>query len=75
MPKRTTIEIDEDLLARAKHALGCATTRATVEAALRQAAAHAENAQDQRAVMQRRYLERLSERIDVDVLGSEQMWR
>lgn len=33
MPKRTTIEIDEDLLARAKRALGQRTTRATVEGA------------------------------------------
>jgi len=31
VPKRTTIEIDEDLLMRAKRALGCATTRATMK--------------------------------------------
>jgi Arc/MetJ family transcription regulator len=75
MPKRTTIEIDEDLLARAKRALGCATTRATVEEALRRAAAQAEHAYDERAAQQRRYLKRLSQRIDVDVLASEEMWR
>jgi Arc/MetJ family transcription regulator len=75
MPKRTTIEIDEDLLARAKRALGCATTRATVEEALRRAAAQAEHAQDERAARQRRYLERLSRHIDTDVLASEEMWR
>jgi Arc/MetJ family transcription regulator len=75
MPKRTTIEIDEDLLARAKRALGCATTRATVEEALRRAAAQAEHAHDERAAQQRRYLKRLSQRIDVDVLASEEMWR
>jgi Arc/MetJ family transcription regulator len=75
MPKRTTIEIDEDLLAQAKHALGCATTRATVEEALRRAAAQAEHAHDERAAKQRRYLDRLSQRIDVDVLASEEMWR
>jgi Arc/MetJ family transcription regulator len=75
MPKRTTIEIDEDLLARAKRALGCATTRATVEEALRRASAQAEHAQDERAAQQRRYLERLSQRVDVDVLASEEMWR
>jgi Arc/MetJ family transcription regulator len=75
MPKRTTIEIDEDLLARAKRALGCATTRATVEEALRRAAAHAEQAQDERAAQQRRYLGQLSRHADVEVLVSEEMWR
>ncbi|MHB2023323.1 MAG: type II toxin-antitoxin system VapB family antitoxin, partial [Mycobacteriales bacterium] len=47
--KRTTIEIDEDLLARAKRALGAPTTRATVEHALRQAADAAEGVQAERA--------------------------
>jgi Arc/MetJ family transcription regulator len=75
MPKRTTIEIDEDLLTRAKRALGCATTRATVEEALRRAAGQAEHAHDERAARQRRYLDRLSQRIDVDVLAAEGMWR
>ncbi|ORW11888.1 type II toxin-antitoxin system VapB family antitoxin [Mycobacterium kyorinense] len=75
MPKRTTIEIDGDLLARAKRALGLPTTRATVEEALRQAAAQAESAHDERAAKQRQYLDSLSQRVDVDVLGSEEMWR
>jgi Arc/MetJ family transcription regulator len=75
MPKRTTIEIDDDLLARAKRALGCATTRATVEEALRRAADQAERARDERAAQQRRYLKRLSQHVDVDLLASEQMWR
>lgn len=75
MVKRTTIEIDEQLLARAKRALGCTTTRATVEEALRRAADDAEHARDERADRQRRYLQRLSERIDVEVLASEEMWR
>jgi len=35
MIKRTTIEIDEELLVRAKRALGEKTARATVEEALR----------------------------------------
>jgi Arc/MetJ family transcription regulator len=73
--KRTTIEIDEDLLARAKLALGCPTTRATVEEALRRAAAQAQDALDQRAAQQRRYFERLSRSVDMDVLVSEEMWR
>jgi len=75
MPKRTTIEIDEDLLARAKRALGHATTRATVEDALRRAANGAEAANAERAARQARFLDGLAERIDVSVLASEDMWR
>ncbi|HVL91528.1 MAG TPA: type II toxin-antitoxin system VapB family antitoxin, partial [Actinomycetota bacterium] len=44
MNRRTTIEIDERLLERAKRALGLRTTRATVEEALRRVAADAEDA-------------------------------
>lgn len=75
MPKRTTIELDEQLLARAKRALGLGTTRATVEAALRQAADHAEAAESHRAARQRQYLGALSSHADLDVLASEEMWR
>jgi hypothetical protein len=55
--------------------LGCPSTRATVEVALRRAAAQAEYGQDERAAQKRRYLERLSRRVDVEVLASEEMWR
>lgn len=75
MTKRTTIEIDEALLQRAKRALGGKTTRATVEEALRRAALAAEDEQADRVVRQRLYLARLPTRIDVTVLSSEQMWR
>jgi len=75
MTKRTTVELDEELLARAKRALGAGTTRATIEEALRRAADEAEGEQATRAVRQRQYLEHLRARIDVDVLGSEEMWR
>ena len=75
MHKRTTVEIDEHLLARAKRALGCSTTRATVEEALRLAAGQAEQAQADRAAQQRRYLTQLSERVDIDLLASDTMWR
>jgi len=75
MPKRTTIEIDEALLNRAKRALGCATTRATVEEALRRAADDAEGEQAERADRQRRYFERFSRHADPAVLASEDMWR
>ena len=75
MPKRTTIEIDEELLARAKRALGHTTTRATVEDALRRAADIAESEQGERAARQRRFFDRLGGRVDVSVLRSEDMWR
>jgi Arc/MetJ family transcription regulator len=75
MRRRTTIEIDEQLLARAKRALRLETTRATVEEALRQAADRAESAADERAARQRRYLDSLPSRVDVALLESEQMWR
>ncbi len=75
MPRRTTIEIDETLLARAKKALGAKTTRATVEESLRRAAEAAETATAARAAGQRRYLQRLGSHADLTVLGSEEMWR
>lgn len=74
VPRRTTIEIDEELLARAKRALGGRTTRATVEEALRLAAEAAEREHGARATRQRRYLETLGVRGDVEVLRSDQMW-
>lgn len=75
MVKRTTIELDEELLARAKRALGRTTTRETVEEALRLAADAGEAQQAARAAGQRRYLERLGRRVDTDVLQSDEMWR
>ena len=75
MTKRTTIELDQELLERAKQALGQATTRATVEEALRRAADSAEADRTRRAAKQRRYLEQLSRRVDVAVLAREEMWR
>lgn len=75
MLKRTTIEIDEELLARAKRALGARTTRQTVEEALRRAADAAEGEESVRAAGQMRYLERLADKADVAVLASEEMWR
>jgi Arc/MetJ family transcription regulator len=75
MAKRTTIEIDENLLARAKRALGLRTTRATVEEALRRAAAEGEDEAAERAARQRRYLAVVSDHVDPAVLASEEMWR
>lgn len=75
MKRRTTIEIDEELLARARRALGGGTTRATVEEALRQAADRAEDGAAARTDRQRRYLEGVARRLDPTVLSSEDMWR
>jgi Arc/MetJ family transcription regulator len=75
MPKRTTIEIDEELLARAKRVLGHATTRATVEDALRRAAESAEGELADRAKRQAEYLKTLGDHADLAVLATEEMWR
>ena len=75
MIKRTTIEIDEQLLARAKRALGCSTTRATVVEALRRTAELAEDEHQERAKRQREYVALLATLGDVEVLVSDQMWR
>ena len=73
--RRTTIELDEDLVARAKRALGKTTTRDTVHEALRRAADAAEGELADRAARQLEYLDRLVGRADVAVLASEEMWR
>ena len=75
MTKRTTVELDERLLARAKRALGTGTTRATIEEALRRAADGAEDERHERADRQIRYLKTLAERGDPAVLASDEMWR
>lgn len=75
MLKRTTIEIDEELLARAKRALGSPTTRATVEEALRRAAEQAEDEFEERRARQLAYLDSLATYADLDVLASDEMWR
>lgn len=75
MIKRTTIELDDELLKRAKRALGGKTTRATVEEALRRAAEQAETERERRRAEQMRYLEQLPKHVDLEVLMSEEMWR
>ena len=75
MTKRRTIEIDDELLARAKRALGSRTTRGTVEEALRRVADAAEAEGANRAARQRAFLSRLQAHVDVGVLTSEDMWR
>lgn len=75
MIRRTTIEIEEALLERAKAALGQGTIRGTVEAALRRAAEEVEDENARRAAIQTKFLQGLAARIDARVLASEEMWR
>lgn len=75
MGKRTTIEIDEELVERAQEILGQTTPRDAVEEALRRIAAGDNTAPEDRAARQRRYLQQFAERVDVSVLASEEMWR
>jgi Arc/MetJ family transcription regulator len=71
--RRTTIEIDEELVERAREILGETTPRDTVEEALRRVTEGTDH--ERRAANQRRYLQQLAERVDVSVLASEEMWR
>lgn len=75
MIRRTTIEIDEELLARARAALGSVTMRETVEEALRRAAELAETERTRLAAAQLAYLEVLPGLADLEVLRSDAMWR
>lgn len=75
MVKRTTIEIDEELLSRAKLVLNLPTTRATVEEALRRAVDDETHTFEDRKRKQLDYLKSLADNLDLDVLRSDEMWR
>lgn len=75
MVKRTTIELDEELLDRARRALGTTTMRNTVEEALRRAIVTATTVDDERREAQMALLARLGDYVDLDVLASDEMWR
>jgi len=75
MPKRLTVELDEQLLERARRTLGRPTTRATIEEALRRAVENADREREERVKRQRKYLASMGERLDLDVLKSDEMWR
>jgi Arc/MetJ family transcription regulator len=75
MARRTTIEIDDALLERARFALGTTTMRATVDEALRRAADDAEFEMRRLADAQREYFRRVEAHIDLDVLRSDEMWQ
>jgi Arc/MetJ family transcription regulator len=73
--RRTTIELDEELVARAKRALGLNTTRATVEEALRRVADAGEAAEALHVERQVADLQMMGTHIDLDLLASDDMWR
>jgi Arc/MetJ family transcription regulator len=75
MIKRTTIELDQELLEEVKNALGLPTTRATVEESLRRTKASIKDEQRELAERQREYFKLLAEHGDLDVLASDEMWR
>jgi len=75
MARRTTVRVDQELLARGKRALGIRTSRAAVEGALRRVVDQAEGEQARQAASQLRYLESLPARVDLDVLAGDHMWR
>ena len=75
MTRRTTIELDQDLVSRAKSALGLSTTRATVEEALRRVADQADDEAESRREAQLAYFARLPSLVDLEVLRSDEMWR
>lgn len=75
MKRRTTIEIDDELLARAMRALDATTMRAAVEEALRRVADTQPGDVEDRAARQRAFLRRLPRHVDATVLAGEEMWR
>lgn len=75
MIRRTTIELDEDLVAEARAVLGQPTVRATVEEALRLAVQSGKSADHHRRAEQIEAMKRAAKLIDQDVLLSGEAWR
>jgi len=72
--KRTTIELDEDLVEAAQAITG-ETLRATVERALRQLVARGDEAAAARRARIVEHIAHAGNHVDVDVLLSDQAWR
>ena len=78
MIKRTTIELDYELLERAKDVLHCSTARATIHEALRRSidgAARSEPPERGTAHAVLKDFETMRDNIDVDVLLNNDAWR
>ncbi|VBA31970.1 Putative antitoxin VapB17 [Mycobacterium persicum] len=72
--KRTTIELDEDLVQAARAITG-ENLRATVERALRQLVAEGDESVAARHARIVEHITHASSHVDVDVLLSDQAWR
>jgi len=72
--KRTTIELDEDLIAAAQAVTGT-TLRATVEHALRRLVTLSDAAAAARRGRVAEHIAHAGEHVDVDVLLSDEAWR
>jgi Arc/MetJ family transcription regulator len=72
--KRTTIELDEDLV-RAAQAVTGETLRGTVELALRQLVARGDESAAARRGRIAEHIAHAMSHVDVDVLLSDQAWR
>lgn len=72
--KRTTIELDEDLV-RAAQAVTGETLRSTVEQALHRLVAGAEQQAEARRRRIAEHLAQAGSQVDVSVLLSDQAWR
>jgi Arc/MetJ family transcription regulator len=75
MIRRTTIELDEDLVAEARAVLGQPTVRATVEEALLRAIQSAKATDRARRAEQIDAMKRAAQLIDEEVLLSGEAWR
>ncbi len=75
MIRRTTIELDEDLVAEARSVLGQPTVRATVEEALRRAVQSGKSTDRTRRAEQIDAMKRATRLIDEQVLLSGEAWR
>ncbi|MCV7285244.1 MULTISPECIES: type II toxin-antitoxin system VapB family antitoxin [Mycolicibacterium] len=72
--KRTTIELDEELVKAAQRVTG-QTLRSTVEEGLRRLIATAEHEREAKRARLATHLNRASEAVDTDVLQADEAWR
>jgi Arc/MetJ family transcription regulator len=75
MVRRTTIELDEDLLSEAREVLGQPTVRATVEEALRRAVQSERLTDRARRAEQIETLQKAARLVDQGLLLSGDAWR
>lgn len=72
--KRTTIELDEELVKAAQRVTG-QTVRSTVEEGLRRLVATAEHEREARRARVTTHLDIAHNAVDVDVLQTDEAWR